>query len=164
MHVVGVRRVPARVVSGTFGTFSGWGGGGGGGGIRTSFILRPCAKDWCFFSACSPLCTTYCTRMWNKKSITSVHAFRDRAQKHRYFTAFYAQNTDVFTAFSPLCTTCCSRMWNKKIYHKRPCLSRPCPKTLVFTAFMPETLVFTALKSPQHETHDPAFHSEISTP
>ena len=33
-HVVGVRRVPARVVSATFGTFSGFGVGGEGGSFR----------------------------------------------------------------------------------------------------------------------------------
>ena len=36
--------------------------------------------------------------------------------------------TLVLTAFSPLCTTYHTRIWNKNIYHKRPCLSRPCPK------------------------------------
>ena len=136
--VVGVRRVPARVVSGTFGTFSGWGG------ITTSFILRPCAKDWCFYSVFASLSnilhkdveqanlsqasmpfttvpknTGILQRFMPKtlmflqrfrlfvlhtaqgcgtrKSITSVHAFRDHAQKHWYLQLFMPK-TLVFTA------------------------------------------------------------------
>ena len=47
--------------------------------------------------------------------------------------------TLVFTAFSPLCTTYCTRIWNKQIYHKRPCLSRPCPKHWSLQRFMPKS-------------------------
>ena len=78
--------------------------------------------------------------------------------------------TLVFTVFSSLCTTHCARMWNRTRCHKRPCVSRPCPKhwylrrlcvflqhiaqdveqgklthaSMLF-ATMPKTLVFKAL-------------------
>ena len=47
--------------------------------------------------------------------------------------------TLVFAAFSPLCTTSCTRMWNKKICHKRPCLSRPCPKNGICSVYAQNT-------------------------
>ena len=45
------------------------------------------------------------------------------------------RNTDVFySVFASLYYILHKDVEQEKIYHKRPCLSRPCPKTLVFTA------------------------------
>ena len=46
----------------------GWGGGvgGGGGGGDKNVSHIACMPKTLVFTAFSPLCTTYCTRMWKK--------------------------------------------------------------------------------------------------
>ena len=105
-----------------------------GGRDKNVIHIASMRKRLVFVTACSPLCTTYCTRMRYKK-IYHKRPFRDRAQKHRYFTAFYAQTTDVFNSVFASLYYILHKDVEQEIYHKRPCLSRPCPKTLVFTAF-----------------------------
>ena len=61
----------------------GWGRGGGGGrGDKNVVHIAPMPKTL-VFTAFSLLCTTYCRRMLNKKSVTSVHAFRDHNRAFR---------------------------------------------------------------------------------
>ena len=56
------------------------GGGGGWGGGDKNVIHTACMPNTLVFTAFSPLCTTYCTRMWTKKICRKRPASRDHAQ------------------------------------------------------------------------------------
>ena len=120
LQLLGLPRVPARVLSSTLSGFPDFLGVGG---IRTSFILRPCPKHY------TGIYSVVCPKHWylqrfrlfvqhtaqgcgTRKSVTSVHAFRDHAQntKTLVFTAFYAQNWYLqrFRLFVPRFIFTCS--------------------------------------------------------
>ena len=94
MVPVAIHGVPAREPSSTSSGFPDFLGGLGGCGGDKNVIHTASMPKTLVCTAFSPLCTTYCTRMWNKK-ICHKRPWRP-GPKH------WAQNAAIYSVFTSL--------------------------------------------------------------